>query len=1074
MQPQRRDRSQPPQHSHSPLRRLAATALSVALILSSWPALSLAANIELERDPERFLLRHADALDLPEVVRVQLARRTNQLDTSRPHRPRLLAPDFDRRLAAVESLLVDRIAEGGSSHAPARGTSMGRAVEELRRGFQQDREAIEAEWDRLAALWDQPGSKPVLQRLQAQRAGFADNFAHLGAILDDLRRPRSEARQAEPGAEPERARMNADLTWLRARIPRPDLPDFDAAPLPFTRKRAGGPIQPAMTPEELEARLHAGDDTTTETPRAGESVAALNADTPPGPADLAETPEIRFTPAIQALATSLGNNPVQLFNWVRNNVEFAPVSGSLQGADHCLQTLVCTDADIASLLIALLRVSGIHARYQVGTVDIPEEEAKNWVRGADTLQVAGDVMATGSIPGVIFNGDRLRMERVWVRAHVDMIPSRGAVHIAGDTWVDLDAAFKQYDLIEEADISASVPTDLTVFDAVLNSGTTDPVTGSITSMNLPMLETAIDNESIATTNFFGTMDPSLPVSTIAGADFIIPEQRGHLAGTVPFQVVTTSAPVAQVPAGLRHTLSFRLLDEFGFQVFSFSQRLAELAGKRVALVYEPATPADESALSALFAGATDLSDVPTTIPSSIRARAHLKIDGVTVASGNAVPYGTSEELFLDFNGPLGFRSLPGNVTAGAYIAVGLDLGRISPALMDALETESAAIIAADGDPGLQAGLSSDDTIGTLLQNGILGWFQDLDIRDRRLAKGSRVISQRLPSHGFYFSALAVQTSFGQPVSATLAGATLDIMNDFGSVLAKDGDPNLAVQVAFAQGQTGSEMEASSQETRLSTMDNPVNATSTMRILRQANDQGIPIYRIDNTNSATILPLLQHNASDLSLVTDALAAGREVIIPETPVTFAGAPIVGLITQDLSTGSAAYLISGSLGVQNGGLAEFFGSTSFAVMVGLFFAIVSILALLTVIGAGVALFAGIAAVVIGIIGFFSTWSDVVEGQPDRGLTIGEALAGFGIILLFSIGLVLGIFSLFVGVGIGFILGALAFEIVAIFLTAFLRDVIITLFQDLVDSFQDRYWARMDQPQRERASWEDGLCPA
>jgi hypothetical protein len=1073
MQPQEVDRHQPPQFTRSPFRQLTSIALCMALILSSWPVMALAATREFKRDPERFLLRHADALDLPDVVRVQLARRTHQLDTSRSHRPHLIAPDFDRRLAAMESLLVERIAGGERGGAPTRDVRSSQDVEELRRGFLQDRAAIEAEWDRLAAQLDRRSTSSVLSRLLAQRAEFENDFAHLDAILDDLQRPRSRKPHAELGAG---SGMAAHLTWLRERIPRSRLPDFDDRPLPFTRRHVDGPIQPATTPEELEARLRAGDDSAIEAPSGREGGAPRLADDPPGPADLAETPEVQFTPAIQALATSLENNPVQIFNWVRNNVEFAPVSGSIQGADHCLQTLVCTDADIASLLIALLRVSGIHARYQVGTVDIPEEQAKNWVRGADTLQVAGDVMATGSIPGVIFNGDRLRLERVWVRAYVDMIPSRGAVHTVGDTWVDLDAAFKQYDILEQPDISGSVPTDPTILDDVLNSGTTG--TDSITSMNMGMLETAIDGEATATAQFFEAMDPDLPASTISGADFIVPEERAMLAGTVPFQVVTTSTPVTQVPAALRHTLAFRLLDEFGSQVFSFSQSLAELSGKRIALVYEPASAADESAVAALFEGVQVLADVPTTIPSSIQARAHLKIEGVTVASGYGVPYGTTEELFLDFNGPLGPRSIPGNVTAGSYIALGLDLGRISPALIEGLEAEAEAILAADSDPDLQTGLSADTTIGTLLQSGILGWFRDLDIRHRRLAKGSGVISQRLPSSGFYFSAMAVETLFGVPVSATLAGATLDIMNDFGFVLAKNGDHDLSVHVAYAQGQTGSEMEASSQEVRLSTEANPVNATSTLRILRQANDEGIPIYRIDNTNSSIVLPLLQHSASDMSLVTSALASGREVIIPETPVIFAGEPIVGLITQDPSTGSAAYLISGSLGVRNGGLAEFSESVAFAVMIAIFFAIVSILALglpalAVTISTGVALFAGIAGILISVIGFFMTWSDVVEGQADRGKTIGEALAGFGILLLFSIGLGLSLYALFNPVTLGFILGALAFGIFSIFAVNWLKGIIIGFFQQLIDGVEDLYLVRMDERQTERASG-DGLCPA
>jgi len=95
---------------------------------------------------------------------------------------------------------------------------------------------------------------------------------------------------------------------------------------------------------------------------------------PPTSADLAETIEVKFTPAIQAKATELNHNPVKIYNWVRNNIEFVPTYGSIQGADYCLQTKQCNAIDTSSLLIALLRASGIYARYAQGTIELPIEK----------------------------------------------------------------------------------------------------------------------------------------------------------------------------------------------------------------------------------------------------------------------------------------------------------------------------------------------------------------------------------------------------------------------------------------------------------------------------------------------------------------------------------------------------------------------------------------------------------------------------------------------------------------------------------------------------------------------------
>jgi transglutaminase-like putative cysteine protease len=80
--------------------------------------------------------------------------------------------------------------------------------------------------------------------------------------------------------------------------------------------------------------------------------------------DLAETIEVQFTPAIQAKAAELNHNPTKIYNWVRNNIEYVPTYGSIQGADYCLQTKQCNDMDTASLLIALLRKAyGVRLAY---------------------------------------------------------------------------------------------------------------------------------------------------------------------------------------------------------------------------------------------------------------------------------------------------------------------------------------------------------------------------------------------------------------------------------------------------------------------------------------------------------------------------------------------------------------------------------------------------------------------------------------------------------------------------------------------------------------------------------------
>ena len=80
-------------------------------------------------------------------------------------------------------------------------------------------------------------------------------------------------------------------------------------------------------------------------------------------ADLLPTEEIIITPAIEALALELGNDVVTIFTWVKNNIDYEPYYGSMKGSNETLIDMAGNDCDTSSLLLALLRASGIPSRY---------------------------------------------------------------------------------------------------------------------------------------------------------------------------------------------------------------------------------------------------------------------------------------------------------------------------------------------------------------------------------------------------------------------------------------------------------------------------------------------------------------------------------------------------------------------------------------------------------------------------------------------------------------------------------------------------------------------------------------
>ena len=135
---------------------------------------------------------------------------------------------------------------------------------------------------------------------------------------------------------------------------------------------------------------------------------------------------------------------------VHDNIHWQPTQGSVQGAQDTLDKKAGNAMDTASLLIALLRASGIPARYVYGSVEVPAEQMMNWVGGAKTIDAAQQVLGQGGIPNVaLVSGGKIsavRIEHTWVEALIQYQPGRGAKHVPGqsvpDTWVPMDGSFK--------------------------------------------------------------------------------------------------------------------------------------------------------------------------------------------------------------------------------------------------------------------------------------------------------------------------------------------------------------------------------------------------------------------------------------------------------------------------------------------------------------------------------------------------------------------------------------------------------------------------------------------------------
>lgn len=666
------------------------------------------------------------------------------------------------------------------------------------------------------------------------------------------------------------------------------------------------------------------------TPNPGPSPVLLAQVTnPPTSIDLAETIEVQFTPEIQAKAQELGYNPVKIYNWVRNNIEYVPTYGSIQGANMCLQTKLCNDFDTASLLIALLRTSGIHARYAYGTVGIPIEEVKNWLGGFTDSVAAINLLATAGIPtkGMLVGGQvqYVRMEHTWVEAYINYIPSRGARHKngQGDTWIRLDPSFKQYNYTQGIDIKTAVPFDAQAFiDQVKNTATINETEGYVTNVNSLLIQQTMQDYQTQVQNYISQNYPSATVGDVLGKKEIIKQEFPYLLGTLPYKMIVKGTTYTSVPDSLRHRITFNVTKdiydtELGTPI-NITKSLPELAGKKITLSYSPATPQDEAVINSYLpkphSDGTPIqpNELPSSLPAYlINVKPELRVNGVVVATGTPVGMGSNETFTMTFSGPSPNDSdvITNDVKAGNYLGIALDLGRVSQEQMTALKAKLEATKAKLETQDF-TNLTKDNILGDLLYTTALSYHAEVGMMNLITAKTMGLTAITLPSETIFSFELKSNFAFGIPISVSPGGLAMDADRLMTMVKSFDGNKDKPIQFMLSSGSNSSALEHSVPEQLFSTTDNPAQGISAVKALKIANDQGIPVYTINQSNIATILPQLQLDSGTIADIQNAVNAGKIVTTSKTEITFNGWTGCGYIIIDPKTGDGAYMISGGM--------------------------------------------------------------------------------------------------------------------------------------------------------------------
>ena len=204
-----------------------------------------------------------------------------------------------------------------------------------------------------------------------------------------------------------------------------------------------------------------------------------------------------ITAEIQTLAAGLENNPLAIYDYVRNHIDFVPSYGLLKNPRETLLAEAGNAYDQAALLSALLNAAGFQTRYVWGTIQISKTAAMNWVGAADPSAV-GYVFANGGIP-TAEGGDALQISHIWVQV------------LDQGVWHPLDPSFKSYREQSGEDLRPRLGYTLTTFLARAIAGAT--ITSDyVQNINGTNIRSDLSTYALNLVNYLRTARP-LPAST---------------------------------------------------------------------------------------------------------------------------------------------------------------------------------------------------------------------------------------------------------------------------------------------------------------------------------------------------------------------------------------------------------------------------------------------------------------------------------------------------------------------------------------------------------------------------------
>ena len=597
-------------------------------------------------------------------------------------------------------------------------------------------------------------------------------------------------------------------------------------------------------------------------------------------------------------------NAVNVYNYLYNNMRSEFYYGSRKGAIGTFEQGGGNDADLSSLLIAMLRYLGYDANYVTDIVGFSAEQLMKWTH-TDSIEAATKIYACQGRENTTYNYEGVTYY-FCDYTYVQVVDS-------GNTY-NLDVCFKEYETQKNS---------IQTLDSRVSTSDVERILKK-TDLNYlnSISDTIYDN---ALTNLEGQNYAFSSKKIIQRNMTKLPSESPHLFNVEP--TVATKLDDSRSD-----------IIEIGFDNGNKkTYHTSELYKKSLTIEYVVSDETKDLHEWLDFDASSIFNLPPYALGQALSVAPVIKIDDQLVLTGPAIDFEEKQTLYINSKTGGKVETYEEDLCPGELCCIVFDVGNISPnELSEAYSKSMDQTTSAnqkyqlnektDASKVNEKNVYNANYLGSVLRLTGVMYFSQLDGYTQMLAEKNNINCEDTVKIGVFGFKPGVYPSkvqvAGEPYGIDKNGQFfVDIVSNTVSPISEVSNSAQLRAFNMERGYISSELESAILEQIVG-----VESLSTVQLFKRAQEKGINIVSVSKDTNKKISDL-KISADDAARLQAEIDAGNTIITMEQSITIGGWTGIGYIVETADQSAQTFMVSGNM---NGGVCS--NSISIAAIIGI----------------------------------------------------------------------------------------------------------------------------------------------